>query len=59
MRPAILECAVIAVPDEKWGQIPKAIVAMKPDAQATEKELVDFCHERKAAFRSPKSIAFI
>lgn len=59
MHPAVLKCAVIAVPDEKWGEIPKAIVALEPNAQATEKELVDFCRERMAAFKSPKSIAFV
>ena len=59
MHPAVLVCAVITVPGEKWGEIPKAIVALKPNARATEKELVDFCRERMAAFKSPKSIAFV
>ena len=48
---------MIAVPDEKWDEIPKAIVDLKPMAHATEKELVNFCRERMAAFESPKSIA--
>ena len=58
-HPAVLECAVIAVPDEKWDGIPKAIVDLKPMAHATEKELVNFCRERMAAFKFPKTITFL
>ena len=57
-HPAVLECAVVAVPHEKWGEVPKAFVALRPGAQASERELVDFCRERLAHFKCPKSIEF-
>ena len=57
-HPAVLECAVVAVPHEKWGEVPKAFVALRPGVQASERELVDFCRERLAHFKCPKSIEF-
>ncbi len=59
MHPAVLECAVIAVPDEKWGEVPKAVVALKPDAAASEEELIAFARERLAGFKTPKAITFV
>ncbi|KJS29757.1 MAG: hypothetical protein VR64_19275 [Desulfatitalea sp. BRH_c12] len=59
MHPAVLECAVIAIPDAKWGEIPKAIVALKPDSSITEEELVIFARERLAGFKTPKAILFV
>jgi fatty-acyl-CoA synthase len=56
---AVLECAVIAMPHEKWGEVPKAVVALKPGTQTSEQELIAFCRERLAAFKAPKSVAFI
>jgi fatty-acyl-CoA synthase len=57
-HPAVLECAVVAIPHEKWGEVPKAFVALRPGAQASERELMDFCRERLSHFKCPKSIEF-
>ncbi len=59
MHPDVLECAVIAAPDEKWGEIPKALVAVKPNAQISEPDLIAFCRERLARFKVPKIIEFV
>ena len=45
-HPAVLECAVVAMPDEKWGERPKAFVDLKNGQRATEREIIDFCRER-------------
>lgn len=58
-HPAVLECAVIAEPDEKWGEVPKAVVALKPGQTATAGELVDFCRPRLAKFKLPRSVEFV
>ena len=59
MYPAILECAVVGVPDQKWGEVVKAIVVLKPGQKATEQEIIQFCKERIAHYKAPKSIDFI
>jgi len=57
-HPAVLETAVIGVPDEKWGETIKALVVIRPGHTATERELVEFCRGRMAHFKCPTSIEF-
>jgi fatty-acyl-CoA synthase len=57
-HPAVLECAVVAIPDDKWGERPKAFVALKPGEEATEEEIVGFCRERLAHFKCPAAVEF-
>jgi fatty-acyl-CoA synthase len=57
-HPAILEAAVTAMPDEKWGETPCAFVTLKPGAEASEQEIIDFCRERMARFMAPRKVVF-
>jgi len=57
-HPDVLECAVVAMPDAKWGEVPKAFVSLRPGAVLAEQELVDFCRERLAHFKCPKAVQF-
>jgi len=58
-HPAVLECAVIGVPHEKWGETPKALVVLRPGQAATAEELIAFCRDRLAHFKCPTSIDFL
>lgn len=49
---------VIGVPDEKWGEVGKAIVILKEGEEATEDEIIEFCRGKLAKFKIPKSVAF-
>jgi fatty-acyl-CoA synthase len=58
-NPAVAEAAVIGVKDEKWGEVGRAIVAVKPNQTLTEQELIEFCQGKLAKYKIPKSVVFI
>ncbi|MDE2120396.1 MAG: acyl-CoA synthetase [Betaproteobacteria bacterium] len=57
-HPAVLAAAVVAQPDEKWGEVPCAFVELKPGAQVDEAELIEFCRGMLARYKVPKRIVF-
>jgi fatty-acyl-CoA synthase len=56
---SVLETAVIPVPDEKWGEVPKALVVLKSGARLTESELIEFCRSHLAHYKCPRSVEFV
>jgi fatty-acyl-CoA synthase len=57
-HPSVLAAAVVARPDEKWGETPCAFVELKQGAKTTEKDLIDFCREHLAKFKAPRAVVF-
>ncbi len=57
-HPAVISAAVVAKPDEKWGETPCAFVELRDGASATAEEIIAFCRERLAGFKCPRTIVF-
>jgi fatty-acyl-CoA synthase len=57
-HPAVSLCAVVAKPDDKWGEVPCAFVELKPGAEVSEAELIAFARDRLAGFKTPKRVIF-
>jgi fatty-acyl-CoA synthase len=55
---AVLECAVVAIPDDTWGERPKAFVTLKEGQELTSDELIEFCRARLARFKCPAAVEF-
>ncbi|ALX48441.1 long-chain-fatty-acid--CoA ligase [Lentibacillus amyloliquefaciens] len=57
-HPDVMEAAVISIPHEKWGEVPKAIIVPDDGAAATEQDIIDFCRSEMAHFKAPKAVEF-
>ncbi|MEA3222472.1 MAG: AMP-binding protein [Thermodesulfobacteriota bacterium] len=57
-HPKIAECAVIGLPDDTWGEKVSAVVTLTPDETCTEEEIINFCRDRMAHYKAPKSVFF-
>ena len=58
-HPDVLEAAVIGLPDSEWGEVTKAVVVLKERAETQTQELVQFCKDRLASYKVPKSVSFV
>ena len=57
-HPAVLEAAVVARPDQMWGETPCAFVTLKPEAEASAEDIIAFCRTHLARFKAPRTVIF-
>jgi acyl-CoA synthetase (AMP-forming)/AMP-acid ligase II len=58
-HPAVMDIAVIGIPDDRWGEAVMAVVALRPGTQASEQDIVSWSRERLATYKCPKTVYFI
>ena len=57
-HPAVLAAAVVATPDEKWGEAPCAFIELKDGAEASAEEIIEHCRAHLARFKAPRDVVF-
>ncbi len=56
MHPSVLECAVVGIPDDRWGETIRAVITVMPGADVTQNEIIELCLENLASFKKPTSV---
>ncbi len=57
--PGVKDVAVVGVPHEKWGEAVHAVIVMHPDEAAAEKDMLDWCRDKMAGYKRPRSVSFM